>query len=877
MYASASGLTAQQVIQSRKKYGANILPKPRMKTALDFLRDVFSDKLNLILLFLAFVFIVVAILGLGSVTEALGIILVLALIAGIDVVTGLRAQRYTRRLADMAGVRFCNVLRDGKIQNINVKEIVVGDTVLLNTGDTIYADGYLIDGAVDVDNSVLNGETKKAPKTVIKNYKYNPHAKITGDAYVDKNSLFAGATIQSGRGAMLVTRVGIDTENGKILSNVQTISAPRTSLDIQLDKLATQISKFGLIGACVVAACLIGVEIVQHGGFAQYFDMGALRVTTSILSVLVIALTIIAAAVPEGLPLIVSLVISQNAREMVRHNVLAKYANKIPEAGNIQILCTDKTGTLTCANLMPVQNFLGNGDVLPFDAESAPNEIFRRSLILNGGASYDDNKNIVGGNSTGRALLTLIGSDDKIFSDLRNNYIKLAELPFDSANKYSATQLAPRGTKSDAMTYYMGAPEMILAHATHYMDANGRRHKLDASVVEKLMTENAARAMRMVATAESQKSISKTGLPDDLTLVCLTSLRDEIRAGIPAAVDTMHNAHVQVIMITGDSLPTAIAIARETNIMTAPSDIAVNAAELDNYSDAQLLEMLPRLRVVARAVPNTKLKLVQIAQSAGQSIGMCGDGTNDAPALKLADVGFAMGSGTDVAKAAADIIITDDNFVSVTDAVSLGRTFLHNIKMFLRFQLPINIWLMIACLVFPLFVGHPAFWATQILIINIIMDSLNSLAFGGEPVKPEYMHEPVVPKGAPLITRRGMRGVIWICMGFALITLALYIPQIAKMFGTPAQMETARFVVLVFAAMLNGFNVRTDGINPLRGISHNPMFWVISLVVFVSTFALVQLGGAMFHVTALNTTQWVVLILLSALIIPWGIMGKAIR
>lgn len=868
-----SGLTATQVIRSREKYGANILPQPRMKTAFDFLRDVFSDRLNQILLFLAFVFIVVAALELGSMAEALGIILVLILIAGIDVVTGLRSQRHTRRLADMAGVRFCNVIRGGKIQNINVTDIVVGDTVLLNTGDTIYADGYLVDGAIDVDNSVLNGETAKAHKTVVKNYKYNPHAKITGETYIDKNSLFSGATIQSGRGAMIVTRVGINTENGRILSDVQTITAPKTSLDIQLDNLATKISKFGMYGALVVGVCLLVVEIVQAGSVTQYMGQGWLNVTASVLSILVIALTIIAAAVPEGLPLIVSLVISQNAREMVRHNVLAKFANKIPEAGNIQILCTDKTGTLTSANLMPVQNFLGNGNPIDFDSKSVANNLFRLGVVVNSGATYDEGGKIVGGNSTGRALLSLIARDDKIFSDLQDVYTRHAELPFDSANKYSATQFA----EPNNFTLYMGAPEMILAHATHYIGANGRRHKLNLHVMEELMAENAGRAMRMIATAISNQALSHDGLPDDLTLVCMTSLRDEIRNGIPDAVDTMHNAHVQVIMITGDSLHTAIAIARETHIIERADDIAINATELESYSDELLMEMLPHLRVVARAVPSTKLRLVKIAQSMNRSIGMCGDGTNDAPALKLADVGFAMGTGTDVAKAAADIIITDDNFVSVTDAVLLGRTFLHNIKMFLRFQLPINIWLMIACLVFPIFIGHPAFWATQILIINIIMDSLNSLAFGGEKPKPEYMREHVVQKGTPLITYRSMRGVIWVCIGFALITCALYLPCVSRMFSTAAQMETARFVVLVFAAMLNGFNVRTDGINPLHGVTKNPMFWVISVIVFVSTFVFVEFGGAMFHVTALNAGQWIVLFVLSLLIIPWGMIGKLFR
>ncbi|MCM1294056.1 MAG: cation-transporting P-type ATPase [Muribaculaceae bacterium] len=865
-----SGLTTNQVIQNRQKYGANILPRPRSKTAWDFLRDVFTDKLNLILLFLAVVFIVVAILGLGSMTEAIGIITVLALIAWIDVATGLRSQGFTRQLQDMADVRYCNVVRGGRVQNINVTDIVVGDVVMLNTGDTIHADGYLVSGEVDVDNSVLNGETKRVHKTPIKNYKYNPRAKITGDAYIDKNSLFSGATIQSGRGQMIVTRVGINTEQGKILSDVQTITAPRTSLDMQLDKLATQISKFGLIGACFVGVVLIGVDIANAGGITTFFSMGNLAVIKSVLSILVIALTIVAAAVPEGLPLIVSLVISQNAREMVRHNVLAKYANKIPEAGNIQILCTDKTGTLTCANLTPVQNFLGNGDELPFNSDVRANELFLYGVILNGGARYEDTGKIVGGNSTGRALLGLIPQGGALFEKLYNNYRVIAELPFDSANKYSATELHG----ADNFTLYMGAPELILAHATKYMTADGKIRKINKSVIDDVIAKNASRAMRLVATGVSASHILRHGLPDDLVLVSLTALRDEIRPGIPHAVDTMHNAHVQVIMITGDSLPTAIAIAHETNIMQSPDDIAIGAAELDEYSDAKLLEILPRLRVVARAVPATKLKLVRVAQSASLCIGMCGDGTNDAPALKMADVGFAMGTGTDVAKAAADIIITDDNFVSVVDAVRLGRTFLHNIKMFLRFQLPINIWLMTACLLFPIFIGAPAFFATQILIINIIMDSLNSLAFGGEPSKPEYMHEPVVTKGAPLISRRGMWHVIWTAIGFAGLTAMLYLPCVARMFNSGAQIETARFVLLVFAAMLNGFNVRTVGLNIFRGLSKNSMFLGILMLVFVATVVLVQIGGEMFHVTALGINQWIVLIGISMLIIPWGMIGK---
>lgn len=869
------GLSAAQVIKNREKFGANVLPQPKIKTVWNFLGDVFSDKLNLILVFLAVIFVVVAALGLGSMIEAIGIIAVLALIAVIDVFTGMRAQKYMRILQNAAAVRHCNVVRDNKIYNINVTDIVVDDIVLLNTGDTIHADGYLIDGELQVDNSVLNGESRRIAKSVVDNYKYSYSHKITGDDYIDQNSLFAGATIQSGRGMMIVKRVGINTENGKIMSSIGTLNAPKTSLDMQLDKLAMQISRLGIVGAIVVGVCLLSVDIMQVGGWDVFISMGNLNALSNILGVMLIALTIVAAAVPEGLPLIVSLVISQNAREMVRRNVLAKYANKIPEAGNINILCTDKTGTLTYANLMPVSNFLGDGTEIKFDDDCKTNELFLYGVILNSGASYDADGKAVGGNSTGRALLNLIPRDGVMFTKLRDGFLVRDELPFDSANKYSATQIAPVENTSKSLTLYMGAPELVLAHVTHYMDCDGKIKKLRHGTIQKLIQENSARAMRMVATAYADDKISKRGLPDNLTLVCVTALRDEIRKGVPASVDMMHDANVQVVMVTGDALDTAIAIAHDAHIMHKDSDdIALSATELDAMTDDAVVKILPRLRVVARAVPTTKLRLVRAAQARGLCIGMCGDGTNDAPALKLADVGFAMGAGTDVAKAASDIIITDNNFISVTDAVMLGRTFLHNIKMFLRFQLPINIWLMLLCVCFPLFTGEPAFWATQILIINIIMDSLNSLAFGGEPSKPEYMQEPVVQKGAPLISRRGMHGVLWTVLGFAVLFGMLNISSVANVFAGGGEMETARFVLLIFAAMLNGLNIRTDNINVFSGLRHNLMFIVIMAIVFCATVLMVQFGGQMFHVVSLNTYQWFTVFALAGLILPWGTLVK---
>ncbi|MCQ2599096.1 MAG: cation-transporting P-type ATPase [Alphaproteobacteria bacterium] len=869
-----TGLTSAQIIANRKKYGANILPKPKIKNIFDFLYEVFTDKLNIILIFLAVAFIILSILGLGSLTEAIGILFILFLIAIIDTATGLRAQHHTQKLQELVTIRHCDVIRNGKIQKIKTTDIVVDDIIILHTGDSIHADGYLLSGEISVDNSVLNGESEPVKKHSINNYKYNPDKKITGDSYVDKNSLFAGTTIQSGRGIMIATRVGTGTENGKILTSIQTISAPKTSLDIQLDNMATKISKWGVLGAIIVGTSIITTDIINIGGINAFFSNGKLNVISNILSTLAISLTIIAAAVPEGLPLIVSLIISQNARKMVQHNVLAKYANKIPEAGNIQILCTDKTGTLTHANLAPVANFLGNGMKVSFTIRNQINEIFFRNIVLNSGATYDADNNISGGNATGRALLNLIKPSDKIFTKLKSDKIQ-REIPFDSSNKYSATEIK-NNTKTH--TYVMGAPELLLKRCTNYMDENGNIKKLNHEKINNLILEKSNQAMRLVATAYCNTPLPKNGLPNEMIFICLTSLRDKIRNGVPHAVQTMQNAHVQVVMITGDALDTARAIAYDTKIMDKNSDdIAINATELDNMPDNEILKILPRLRVVARAIPSTKLKLVHLAQSMGMCIGMCGDGTNDAPALKLADVGFAMGSGTDVAKSAADIIITDDNFVSITNAVLLGRTFLHNIKMFLHFQLPINIWLMTICLIFPLFTGAPAFWATQILIINIIMDSLNSLAFGGEPPKTEYMHEAVVTKGAALIPNKDIHSIIWSIAGFIFTFGLLYIPQIANQFNTTDQMITARFVLLIFVAMLNGFNIRSTTINPLYKIQTNPIFLLITLLVFFATIFMVQFGGPIFHIGKLNINQWSILFCISLLILPWGIIGKILQ
>lgn len=351
----------------------------------------------------------------------------------------------------------------------------------------------------------------------------------------------------------------------------------------------------------------------------------------------------------------------------------------------------------------------------------------------------------------------------------------------------------------------------------------------------------------------------------------------EIRPEVPEAVAKMHGAGVQVMMVTGDVIDTAKAIAKDAGLITSESDIAMSAIDFDALSDEEAKAKLPYIKVIARATPNTKLRIVRLAQELGLCVGMTGDGTNDAPALKAADVGFSMGSGTDVCKEAGDIIITDDNFVSITDAVLLGRTFMHNVMKFLKFQLPINVGLVILSILYPIIMAVEAVAAVQILVINIVMDSLNSLSFGGEPAKDEYMKEKPIPKGSKLLSRETIGQIAVSVVAFIGIFGITLLPPIQKVFGSDETVyATVRFALLVMMATFNGFNIRTDGFNLFKGIKKNKLFVEIAVAIFALTFILAQFGGAIMGCTALTATQWGVTVGLAFMIIPIDLARKAI-
>jgi len=868
------GLTSAQVAQNRNKYGENVVPGVKPKTAWRFLLEMFDDKINVILLFMLGLFLVLAMVGVGGYAEPIGVGVVLVCVGVIGTITKLRAQKYSIDLKNKTAMRYVIVLRDSRKKTINTVDIVVGDIVFLQSGETVPADGYIIDGEINVNNSVLNGESEECPKSPIKNFRYNGAAQITAEDYVSQNLLFSGTTVQSGECYMRVTRVGVNTENAQTLLAMRDIDEVKTDLDIKLDKLAVKIGWFGYIGGGIVAIVLLADSVVHAGGINMFLSQGLLVVLHQILMALVVALTIVVAAVPEGLPFIITMIIAQNARNMIRHNVLAKNTHKIPEAGNIQILCTDKTGTLTYGNLIPITNYLGDGSQVGFDTDLPVARFIAADILFNTGATYDDNGKISGGTSTQRALLSVLNPKSHLVHAVFRDIKPLDKIPFDSANKFSAVRIMRR-VDSKQFTLYTGAPEIILEHVTKYIDVNGVAHKINKNKMIEIIRDNARQAKRVLALAYCPNKTLNKKLPDNLTLISLVSIRDDVRREVPSAVARMHRAGIHVIMMTGDILDTARAIGVDTGIVVNPDDMVLTAHELDLMTDAEIKKNLYKIKVVARAVPRTKLRLVKIAQEMNLCIGMCGDGTNDAPALKRADVGFAMGSGTDVCKEAGDIIITDDNFVSITDAVLFGRTFLNNVTKFLMFQMPINLMLVILSLFYPIVFGFPAFVAVQILVINIVMDSLNSLAFGAEPAKPEYMMVPPSKKGASLFSWKTSLRIFASCIEFGIIFALLFVPSVANAFGDNELVNlTARFALIMLMAAFNGFNVRVDDMHLLRDLHKNPMFLFIGAIIVLGTVAIVEYGGGVFSVVPLTYAQWRLIFELACLVIPLDLIRK---
>lgn len=859
-----NGLSSKEVLKSRELHGSNKLPEPKLDKWYDFAKEALSEKITMILIAIAVLQLFLGVMGVMDLSDPIMILVVLAIVTCIAVKTGLGVQKSAAELRAKTSVRYCDVIRDGKVQTINKDELVVGDLVCVGMGQEIFADGYLIEGKISVNNAAINGETKECKKTPIEGY---VHKKTTStDAYTNQNCLFAGTTVMSGEGKMIVTDVGVNTVNGDTLVKMQTLEAPKTALDIALDNLSDFISKWGTIAAVITFAVLTISGIVQVG-FGEYFSGGVLNIIQKIAQNFSVALTIIVAAVPEGLPLIVKLVTKQNVKTMEKFNILAKNPGKIPELAYVDIICTDKTGTLTTGIMTPKKIIDGFGNDVNKDSVLWNN--IKANISLNNSATFDSENNITGGNSIDRAVLSLVNPET--YADIQKKYpVKLKQV-FNSSNKYSAF------TTKDGITYYKGAPEKLIEHCTKVMDSSGEIvENNDNDTLSNAITAMTSNAMRCIAVTMADGDLVENEIPNDMTFLGIIGVVDPVRDEVPSAVKTAHKAGIQVIEITGDCIETAVAVATECGIYK-DGDLALTNDEFEAMSDDEVKSIIPRLRVISRCSPNTKLRLVTLAQEIGKSVAMTGDGVNDSPALKRADVGFGMQGGSDVAKEASDIVLTDDNFASVVKAVELGRTFMHNIMMFLEFQLPINISLLILSVIYPMIATGALLASVQILIVNIIMDSLNSLSFGGEPPKDEYMTEKPIKKGSGLFIRGAKKRIAISTVAFIVLYGIITFSPISDMFATETEAITARFALLCFMAVFNGFNIRTEHINLFNGIGKNKLFSAIAIGIFVMTFALCNFAENLIKVTALDFKHWVVVVILAFMVIPIDLIRKIIE
>ncbi len=859
-----NGLSSKEVLKSRELHGSNKLPEPKLDKWYDFAKEALSEKITMILIAIAVLQLFLGVMGVMDLSDPIMILVVLAIVTCIAVKTGLGVQKSAAELRAKTSVRYCDVIRDGKVQTINKDELVVGDLVCIGMGQEIFADGYLIEGKISVNNAAINGETKECKKTPVEGY---VHKKTTStDAYTNQNCLFAGTTVMSGEGKMIVTDVGVNTVNGDTLVKMQTLEAPKTALDIALDNLSDFISKWGTIAAVITFAVLTISGIAQVG-FGEYFSGGVLNIIQKIAQNFSVALTIIVAAVPEGLPLIVKLVTKQNVKTMEKFNILAKNPGKIPELAYVDIICTDKTGTLTTGIMTPKKIIDGFGNDVNKDSVLWNN--IKANISLNNSATFDSENNITGGNSIDRAVLSLVNPET--YADIQKKYpVKLKQV-FNSSNKYSAF------TTKDGVTYYKGAPEKLIEHCTKVMDSSGEIiENNDNDTLSNAITAMTSNAMRCIAVTMADGDLVENEIPNDMTFLGIIGVVDPVRDEVPSAVKTAHKAGIQVVEITGDCIETAVAVATECGIYK-DGDLALTNDEFEAMSDDEVKSIIPRLRVISRCSPNTKLRLVTLAQEIGKSVAMTGDGVNDSPALKRADVGFGMQGGSDVAKEASDIVLTDDNFASVVKAVELGRTFMHNIMMFLEFQLPINISLLILSVIYPMIATGALLASVQILIVNIIMDSLNSLSFGGEPPKDEYMTEKPIKKGSGLFIRGAKKRIAISTVAFIALYGIITFSPIANMFASETEAMTARFALLCFMAVFNGFNIRTEHINLFNGIGKNKLFSAIAIGIFVMTFALCNFAENLIKVTALDFKHWVVVVILAFMVIPIDLIRKIIK
>ena len=847
------GLSNEEVTRSRYTHGSNEIVGENKRTFLKIVIESLSDPIIKILL-IALAIKVVFLFQDTDIFETIGILIAVLLATIISSLSEYSSEKSFEKLLLENSKINCKVIRNGKKTTIKVEELVVGDLVILEFGDKIPADGEVIKGDLVVDESNLTGETIEKEKTV----------------YKDKN-LYRSSIVVGRKCIMRVTSVGNNTYYGKIAQSI-TESNTESPLKRRLTHLAKIISVIGYIGAFLVMfSYLFNILIIKNN-----FDVNKIMLSITnfeflfphLLYALTLGVTIIVVSVPEGLPMMITLVLSSNMKRMIKDNVLVRKLTGIEAMGSMNILFTDKTGTLTEGNLSVEKIVVDN--TLVNDIEKIKNEnlkdILYQSLILNNDSFFDDNNNLVGNNSTDKAIL-------KYFKNLDyNKYYKIKSVPFDSAKKYSSVS-----TNYNKLTYfYKGAYEKIIKSSSKYLDKNGLERRLDSykiNEINELISKN--NAYRIVALA-----LGKTEKLEDLTLIGFVFLKDQIRKNVKESVQEVKEADIKVVMVTGDSLNTAKNIAKEVGIVENEDDIILTSDEFEKMTDEEVKKIIPNLKVLARSLPQDKYRLVCLSQELNLVVGMTGDGVNDAPALKKAEVGIAMGSGTDVAKEVSDLIILDDNFFSISKSILYGRTIFKSIRKFIIFQLTINFVALSLSIIGP-FIGIVSpVTIIQMLWINMVMDTLASLAFAYEMPNKEFMKEKTKDKNEPIINKYMITEILFSGLYASVLCIFFlksnFIRSLFRVDGNDKYLMTAFFGLFIFLAIFNAFNARTTRINLFSNILKNKGFIIVISFISLVQIILIYFGGEIFRTTGLTFFEFEIMIILAFTIIPVDMIRKII-
>lgn len=860
------GLSEQKVADSKQKYGTNELAKKEPESIWSMFIGAFDDIWIKVLCGALFIKVALAVLGAfvpslsggNDVIEIISIVLAIALATGFSTLSEYRNTSRSEALQEEYNKTYAKVIRQGQLIKILTSEIVKGDTILIQAGDKVPVDGLLFEGSVKVSQAALNGESRDETKKATDSME-----DADSTDYASSAKVFMGSVVTSGEAYMVATVIGDESELGKInkaLTDENEEEERKDTSSLKLEKVAAGIGKLGVSAAAIAGILHVVLSIVRTDSAVT-----AVYVLLLVAEAVMLMASIVIMAVPEGLPMMNSLVQSMNTESMYKKNILVSHKAAFSDSAYMNLLFSDKTGTITEGNLSLVEFIMGDGKIV----DKLLNVDFIEAITLNNLAKISEGK-AIGSNNMDRALLSYAIENNCADIENMSNVKEISG--FDSEKKCATVEL------NDGTIYWKGATENIIKDVTHYITIDGELKAFgdaEKKEIEIQMHNQAKRTMKLLSVAKISEG--------NTILLAVLCLRDNVRKDAVETVEVLNKAGIQVVMVTGDAEETAVAIAKEAGILKdEKTDVVLTHEQLEAMSDDELKKKLPNLRVVSRAKPLDKRRLVTVAQQMESVCGMTGDGVNDAPALKQADIGFAMGDGTAVAQEAGDVVILNNSLTSIKDCVLNSRTMAKSVGKFLIFQLTVNISTLLMNIIAPILGWTEPFSIVQILWINLIMDTLAAMAFGGEPILDRYMNDKPVKRTDNILTTF-IKSAIGVSSVFITIGSLLILENIGGItdFVTPDSCsdpelykKTFMFAFFIYAVIFNSLNTRSDRFNLFEHIGENKRFILVMGAIFVFQTIIIEIGGEVFSTTTLNPKALLVSMALAILIIPVDLIRK---